>query len=101
MVRSDRIIDLFESKYSNLLKEMIIAKDLMRQCNLFLERRGKGEEDGIEETVTLLESVPQLHETKTLEELSQSYQEVAQTFTKEVSKVSKTLKRYFPSTSVL
>lgn len=101
MVRSDRIIDLFESKYSNLLKEMVIAKDLMRQCNLFLERRGKGEEDGMEETVTLLESVPQLHEAKTLEELSQSYQEVAQTFTKEVSKVSETLKRYFPSTSVL
>ena len=92
----------FAAKYRNILSEMILAKELMSQVNLFLQGKmsGGGDRAAVEDTVKMLDMASRNQENlRTLEDLYlYPGQEVARGFTIEVEKVTKTLKVFKPPT---
>ncbi|UPQ97573.1 hypothetical protein HOP50_01g08680 [Chloropicon primus] len=95
LAESEGVVKDFATKYSHLLKEMIVAKDLMTHVNSFLERRL-----GVEDTVKRLnqtesQEVSHSHPMQTIEDL-QRYpsEEIATGFSLAVERVAATLKDF-------
>ena len=92
---SEGVLKEFATKYSFLLKEMIVAKELMTHVDSFLERRL-----GVEDTVKRLnqtenQQVLHSHPMQTIEDLQRfPSEEIAKGFSLAVERVAATLKDF-------